>query len=65
MPETPLAEWFRVGGFLQYELAAELGISTGYLSHLKKGTRCPSLRLAKQIADATGLAVEDLIPAEK
>ena len=40
----------------QNELAALVGTSSGYLSQLMSGTRCPSAELRRRLVDVLGVA---------
>ena len=40
----------------QNELACLTGISSGYLSQLMSGTRCPSAEVRKKLMDVMGVA---------
>lgn len=40
----------------QNELARLAGISSGYLSQLMSGTRCPSAEVRRKLMDALGVA---------
>ena len=43
----------------QSELACLTGISSGYLSQLMSGTRCPSAELRRKLMDALGVTLFD------
>lgn len=42
-------------------LAREVGISAGYLSKLFRGTRTPSLSVARKLADCMDLSLQQLL----
>lgn len=49
----------------QNELARQVGITSGYLSQLISGTRCPSPQLRRRLLDALGdLPFDDLFVVE-
>ena len=49
----------------QNELAALVGTSSGYLSQLMSGARCPSAALRRRLVDVLGVAhFEDLFTLE-
>lgn len=53
------------GHMSQNELAALVGTSSGYLSQLMCGTRCPSAALRRQLVDVLGVSdFEDLFMLE-
>ena len=56
-PLTPLADWFRRSHQSQHSLAERLGVSDATISRYVSGERQPSLRVAVQLAQATGLPV--------
>jgi len=50
----------------QIKLAKSLGVTQQHISAYERGERTPSIDIAKKIADALGVKVDDLIvPIEK
>ena len=50
----------------QNELATRVGTSSGYLSQLMSGTRCPSAEMRKHLMEAQGVTrFEDLFILEQ
>ena len=48
-------------GLTLKELSSKLGISTGYLCHLERGTRQnPSFELMKKIANELGQTIDEI-----
>lgn len=65
---NPHAVWERLNrlNMTQNELARLAGITSGYLSQLMTGTRCPSAGLRKRLMEAQGVTrFEDLFILEK
>ena len=65
---NPKAFWGAVArqNVSQNELAVKLGISSGYMSQLVCGTRCPSPRLRRRMLDFLGpLTFDDLFIVEE
>ena len=48
-------------GLKQTELAAKLNVNSTYISHLERGTKVPSLPLARDMASIFGCMVDDLL----
>ena len=61
--ENPIRVWRDFRRMKQGELAKQIGITQPYLSRLEKGHDEPSLRLARRIATALGITLDDLEPA--
>ena len=65
---NPHAVWERLNrlNMTQNELARLAGITSGYLSQLMTGTRCPSAGLRKRLMEVQGVTrFEDLFILEK
>lgn len=43
------------------ELAKKAGVTQGYISQIEKGDAVPNLFVAKRMADALGISMEQLI----
>ena len=59
--------WSRIDqlNMSQNELARTLGITSGYLSQLMTGTRCPSAEMRKHLQEALGInSFDDLFILE-
>jgi transcriptional regulator with XRE-family HTH domain len=50
-----ISTWLRAGGHTQQWLADELGITASYVAMILNGHRTPSLPVAKQLEDLTGI----------
>ena len=48
-------------GLTQIELAKKAGVTQGYISQIEKGAAVPNLFVAKRMADALGISMEQLI----
>lgn len=53
--------WLRREQLTQVGLAATLGISTAYVSMILSGQRTPSLLIAKELSELTGIPATDFI----
>jgi len=64
-PRYPALEAYiaacRDRGIRQFQVAAMLGMSHGYLSTLRRGKRRPSLAMAKRLADRCGVPIESFL----
>lgn len=61
MCKNKIREYRKEKGLTLKELSAELGISTGYLCHLERGTRQnPSFELMKKIAIELGRTIDEI-----
>ncbi|MBB4287837.1 helix-turn-helix transcriptional regulator [Roseospira goensis] len=58
--EHPVKVWREEKGLKQNELAATAGISAPMLNDIEKGRRTPSLDVARRLASALGLTLDDL-----
>ena len=45
----------------QVELAGKVGVTQEFISFVEKGYRLPGIEVAKRIADALNVSVDDLI----
>lgn len=59
--ETPLRIWREHRGLSQKALAAQAGISAGYLSQLESGRRAGRGKVLSRLAEALGVTVDDLL----
>lgn len=59
--ENPVRVWRRYRGKTQSELAASAGLSAPYLSQIESGARSAAADTLKRLADALGVAVDDLL----
>ena len=59
--ENPVRVWRRYRGKTQAELAAAAGLSAPYLSQIESGRRSAAADTLKRLADALGVAVDDLL----
>lgn len=55
----------RVRAWSQYELARKSGVSRSFISDIERGTKLPGERVARDLATAMGMKVEDLIVGKK
>ena len=55
--------WLARSGRTQSALAAELGVSTAYIAMIVSGKRTPSLAIAKELSELTGIPATDFIAA--
>ena len=65
---NPRAVWELLNrlNMTQNELATKAGTSSGYLSQLMSGTRCPSAEMRKRLMEALGITrFEDLFILEQ
>lgn len=53
-----------IKGFSLTDLAKEIGVGVSYLSQIVNGKKKPSPKLAKKIADALEVEVEDIFEFE-
>lgn len=61
MYNNRIREYRKEKGMKLEEMAQKIGISTGYLCHLEKGTRKnPSTEIMEKIAKALGKTVADI-----
>lgn len=51
--EGKLAQWIEKSTYTREEIAKKLGINRHYLDHLCRGTRGPSLKIARAIQELT------------
>lgn len=65
MSSNKIKEYRKKKNMTEKELANLVGISTGYLCHLEKGTRSnPSTQIMKKIADELEESVLDIFFSE-
>lgn len=57
--KTRATMWLRARGLTQGWLAHELGVSPAYVWMILNGKRTPSLSIAKQLQDITGIAATE------
>ena len=50
-----LREFRRKAKMTQAKLAERSGVSQGYIAHIESGSRVPSVKTAKKIADVLGI----------
>lgn len=61
MYKNSIREYRKKSGMKLEELANKIGISTGYLCHLEKGTRKnPSTKLMERIANVLGKTITEI-----
>jgi len=58
-----IREFRKRKGLRQVDLARLVGIFQSELSEIERGTRKPSVYLAKKIAKALGVSLDDLFPS--
>lgn len=46
-------------GFTKYRLAADAGVSPGYISDLESGKKCPTVEVLDNICFALGITLKD------
>ena len=46
-------------GFTKYRLAADAGVSPGYISDLENGKKCPTVEVLDNICFALGITLKD------
>lgn len=56
-----IKDFRKIHGIKQEALAAEVGCSSGYISHIEAGKRIPSLKLANKIAKTLGTSLDLLL----
>lgn len=61
---APLAFWRKKRGLTQTDLAAQTGISQGYLSDLESGRRTGDVATLRRVARALRVTLDDLAPEE-
>ena len=61
--ENPIRVWRDHRGLTQQQLAGAAGISVPYLSQLESGKRTGSPHVLAAIADALGVALDDIVEA--
>ena len=59
--ENPIKVWREHRGLTQRQLAETVGISTPYLSQLESGKRKGTTDVLSAIAEALGLALDDIV----
>jgi DNA-binding XRE family transcriptional regulator len=59
--ENPIKVWREHRGLTQRQLAETVGISTPYLSQLESGKRKGATDVLSAIAEALGLALDDIV----
>lgn len=59
--DNPIRVWRAYRGMTQAALAAQAGIGQPFLSQLENGKRSPSIALARRIARALALDIEEII----
>ena len=59
--DNPVRVWREYRGMKAGELAAAAGIAASYLSNIETGKKTGSVKAMKQIADALGVTVDDLL----
>ena len=50
-----------ITGFSQAELAAKVGVTQGFISHVESGIREPTLDTLRKLAHALGVSVAELL----
>ena len=58
--ESPIRVWRELRGLKVKDLVAEAQISSAYLSQIEKGDREGKLGTMRKLADALGVAIDDL-----
>jgi transcriptional regulator with XRE-family HTH domain len=61
---TPLAFWRKHRGFMQAEMAQEIGVSQPYLAQLESGQREGSVSVYRRLATRLGVSVDELLSDE-
>ena len=59
-PGVKIRELRRAAGLTQKELAEAAGLSTNFIGYVERGVRKPSLDTLERIAQALGVALNDL-----
>ncbi len=54
----------KLKGHTQNELADLLGVSIAILGSIERGTRKPDAKILRQISEALGVGLDELIPSE-
>ena len=62
---SPLAFWRQRRNLTQAQLAADVGVSQGYLAQIETGKRIGDIALYRKLARKLGVAIEDLIPEDQ
>ena len=62
---SPLAFWRQRRNLTQAQLAADVGVSQGYLAQIETGKRIGDVALYRKLALKLGVAIEDLIPEDQ
>jgi len=62
--KNPIRIWRNFRGLTQQELADQAGISKPYLSQIETGKRTGTAEVLAAIANALGVTIEDVMPAE-
>lgn len=60
-----LRGWLKASRRSQRSLAKELGVSPAYIAMILAGARTPSLPVAKQLQDVTGIPATEFIPPKQ
>lgn len=60
-----VAEFRKAAGMSQAELAEKVGVTQGFISHIEANTRKPTLGLLQRLADALGVAPQDLLDEKR
>ncbi len=61
MNENKIREYRKEKGMKLEEMAKKVGISTGYLCHLERGTReNPSTKIMKRIAETLEKSIQEI-----
>ncbi len=63
--ESPVTVWREEQGLKQIDLAARAGISPTMLNDVEKGRRTPSLDVARRLAQALSLTLDELFAEDE
>jgi ribosome-binding protein aMBF1 (putative translation factor) len=63
--EHPVRIWREHRGLSQEQLAGEAGVARSYLAEIEGGKKPGSASAYRKLANALGLAVDDLMPADE
>lgn len=63
--ENPIRVWRDHRGLTQEELSERAGIRKAYLSQIENGKRTGSAKVLVALAEALGVAIEDLLDVER
>jgi transcriptional regulator with XRE-family HTH domain len=61
--KAQIQTWLRAGGHTQRWLAQQLGVTPTYVSMILNARRTPSLGIAKQLEDLTGIPAIAFLPS--